>query len=255
MQNRRTFLKQMTAATWVSSVSAYGGAPAVLGSNPAAERAKAKRRERRVLWNNDGSDMLQPAYAGGKWPIPLKSPGQFLANTLSYVKETDVASIFYCAHVNEPDWEFPQEHIEVLGPNPVRHVVDFAHQNGMEFFYSIRMNDIHASLFPPKASYWPPFRLKHPELLLGYISREHWEKKTLPWIQRYSEIEKNQHLYDPQKIVELPPSGRGRSSAGRRHQTKRNGFSRRPLLGRLQLCAPRGPGPISGGRERSLPPL
>ena len=190
MKNRRTFLKQMTAATWLSSVSARGGAPAVLGSNPAAERAKARRRKRPVLWNNDGSDMLQPAYAGGKWPIPLKSPGQFVANTLSYVKGTEVASIFYCAHVNEPDWEFPRKHIEVLGPNPVRHVVDFARQNGMEFFYSIRMNDIHASLFPPKASYWPPFRLRHPELLLGYVSREHWENKTLPWIQHYTEIEK-----------------------------------------------------------------
>ncbi len=203
MKNRRTFLKQMTAATWLSSVSAHGGAPAVLGSSPAAKRAKARRRKRPVLWNNDGSDMLQPAYAGGKWPNPLKSPGKFLANTLSYVKGTEVASIFYCAHVNEPDWEFPQEHIEVLGPNPVRHAVDFARQNGMEFFYSIRMNDIHASLFPPKASYWPPFRLKHPELMLGFISREHWEKKTLPWIQRYSEIEKKQDLYDPQEIVEL----------------------------------------------------
>jgi hypothetical protein len=73
----------------------------------------------------------------------------------------------------------------------------------MEFFYSIRMNDIHASLFPPKASYWPPFRLRHPELLLGYVSREHWENKTLPWIQHYTEIEKKQHLYDPQEIVEL----------------------------------------------------
>ena len=147
--------------------------------------------------------MLQPAYAGGKWSIPLESVDQFLGSTLKYVKGTQVDSIFYCAHVNEPDWEIPRKNIEVLGANPVTHVVDFAHQNGMEFFYSIRMNDIHASLFPPKASYWPPFRLKHPDLLLGYISREHWERKALPWIQRYSEIENKQHLYNPRKAVEL----------------------------------------------------
>ncbi len=202
MKNRRAFLKEMAAATWLTSVSAQG-ASAVRASNQAGDRAKARRRKRRILWNNDGSDMLQPAYAGGKWSIPLESVDQFLGNTLNYVKGTQVDSIFYCAHVNEPDWEIPRKNIEVLGANPVTHVVDFAHQNGMEFFYSIRMNDIHASLFPPKASYWPPFRLRHPDLLLGYISREHWERKALPWIQRYSEIENKQHLYNPRKVVEL----------------------------------------------------
>ena len=87
-----------------------GFAPALLGKSRKGygqSRTKAKPvkgRRRRIVWNNDGSDMLQPAYAGGKWPIPVKSVEGFLEGTLKYVEGTQVNSIFYCAHVNEPDW-------------------------------------------------------------------------------------------------------------------------------------------------------
>ena len=204
MHNRRKFLGKAGALAGLVPASL---SQSLHGSGQTRTETKpVKGRRRRIVWNNDGSDMLQPAYAGGKWPIPMKSVKAFLEGTLKCVEGTQVDSIFYCAHVNEPDWEIPTKYIKVLGANPVKHVVDFAHRNGMEFFYTIRMNDVHAGRYPPKPSYWPPFRLKHPELLMGYISREHWEKKVTPWVERFMAIEKERwerKLYDPQKTVEL----------------------------------------------------
>ena len=75
--------------------------------------------------------------------LTLVENGRFLWNRssssgtapLRFVEATPVETILYCAHTNEPDWEFPKKYIEVLGPNPVQHVVDFARKHQKEFFY------------------------------------------------------------------------------------------------------------------------
>ena len=69
----------------------------------------------------------------------------------------------------------------------------------MEFFYAIRMNDTHASYFPPKGSYWPPFRLNHHEFLLANVSKEEFRKKYTPWISQFldeAEQRKKEKLFD-----------------------------------------------------------
>lgn len=147
------------------------------------------RNSIKVIWNNDGSDMVGPACARGTWPRPVESAQQFIDTLMRFLEGTEVDAIFYNGHTNEPDWEHPSKNIEVLGPNPLSHVVDFAHNNGMEFFYSIRMNDTHASYFPPNISYWPPFRLKHPELLLANATRKEFENKYMPWVMRFINLE------------------------------------------------------------------
>jgi hypothetical protein len=191
-KSRRTFLKQMTALSTLAPLSRAGLMHTARGSPKKGRQVpnQLKGRKRRIIWNNDGSDMLANAYARGTWPVPLKSAEQFIGNLMQYVLGTEVDSIFYCAHVNEPDWEIPLRNIEALGPNPVKHVVNFAHQHRMEFFYSIRMNDVHASYWPPNRSYWVPFRMKHPELLLGYTTAQEFEKRFLPWIRRFLELER-----------------------------------------------------------------
>lgn len=201
MKTRRTFLKETSAALLAGS-TLHAERARRAGTPAPPSRAALRDRKRRLLWNNDGSDMLQPAFAGAKFPIPVESVEQFLGNTLRFVEGTKVDTILYCAHVNQPEWEFPRKYIEALGPNPVKPVVDFARGNGMEFFYSIRMNDVHCSFYAPKASYWPPFKLKHPELLIGYISAQHWEEEVVPWIRRFMAIEEERWqrgLYDPEK--------------------------------------------------------
>lgn len=191
-ENRRIFLKR--AGVWASLSPALAAihlrGASRQPSRSAGSRLALRNRRRRVVWNNDGSDLQAAAYGRGKWPIPLQSPDQFLGNLMKYVEGTQVDSIFYNGHTNEADWEFPSTYIQALGPNPLRHGVEFAHKNGMEFFYSIRMNDVHASYWPPNRGYWVPFRLQHPELLLGYTTAEEFEQKFMPWIRRFLDIER-----------------------------------------------------------------
>ena len=190
MENRRVFLKEMAAvAALASACSQESAGPAVRSGSIPRDRFEARRRKRRLVWNNDGSDIQSTARGRGTFPAPVQSVDQYLSYTMKYLEGTQVNSIFYNGHTNEPDWEFPTEKIAVLAPNPVKHVVDFAGRNGMEFFYSIRMNDTHAAYFPPNRGYWVPFRLQHPELLLGYISQEHWENHCLPWITKFIRLE------------------------------------------------------------------
>ncbi len=206
MRDRRTFLKGIGGlGMWATALPGARGS-LFLQSEIIRKRTAARQRRRRIIWNNDGSDIQSIAYAGGKWPIPLESVEQFWGGTLRFLEGTPVDTILYCAHTNEPDWEFPRKYIEVLGPNPVKHVVDFARRLKKEFFYSIRMNDVHCSRYAPKAGYWPAFKLAHPELLLGYVSHEHWEKEVVPWLERFMPIEEERwktKLYDPQKEREL----------------------------------------------------
>ena len=56
----------------------------------------------------------------------------------------------------------------MLGPDPVQHAVRFAHDNRMEFFFSLRMNDIHCAVYPG-LQYWSPFKLENPQLLQSRI--------------------------------------------------------------------------------------
>src|SRR5688572_23788241 len=100
-------------------------------------------RVRRFPWNNDGSDIAGPAYGRGGWPFPVTSPEQLINSCMRFLERTAVDGIYYCGYVNEPDWEHPEQFIPGLAPDPIRHVVDFAHARELEFFYSIRMNDRH----------------------------------------------------------------------------------------------------------------
>jgi hypothetical protein len=168
----------------------------------------SSHEHRRLCWNNDGSDMLGAAYGVGAWPVPLKSVEQFINNLTKFVEGTDVNSIFYCGHTNEPVWELIQHNriaarnIAALGPDPDQAVVDFAHHNGMEYFYSIRMNDIHASYFTPKLSYWPPFRREHVDLTLGYVNAADWNGRFQPWIDKYLDIDRRRFDEDRQDDFE-----------------------------------------------------
>ncbi len=143
MKNRRTFLKGIGGiGLWGSTPLPGARGSRFLQPEIVRKRTKARQQRRPIIWNNDGSDIQSIAYAGGKWPNPLESVEQFWGGTLRFLEGTPVETILYCAHTNEPDWEFPKKYIEVLGPNPVQHVVDFARKHQKEFFYSIRMNDV-----------------------------------------------------------------------------------------------------------------
>ena len=76
-------------------------------------KLRAIHKPRRLIWNNDGSDMLGPAYATGAWP-PLKSVKHFIDNLMRYTENSEIDALFYCGHTNEPDWEHPQKNRYLL---------------------------------------------------------------------------------------------------------------------------------------------
>lgn len=160
-------------------------------------REALRNRKRRILWNNDGEDLLLPAnynspgaewlrgeYSGcGDMPRRLCVVDDFLGQRMKGKLEgTQVDGIFYCGYVCVPNWEFPAENTRALGPDPLKHAVDYAHANNMEFFYSFRMNDPHPMLHRGTWS-WSQFRMRNLHLLQGKIDRDWFERKFLPWLR------------------------------------------------------------------------
>ena len=183
MQNRRSFLKRALAAP---------AAAAPLAARSHAPGAPPGGRRRRIIWNNDGDDLRFMAFGLGrlwtadnpeaiKLPERYSSAAQFLDLRMTPLAGTQVDSLFYCGHFNWSVWDFPRERIAALGPDPLTPVVDFAHKNGMEFFFSIRMNDCHSSFGSQGPAWWEPFRLANPQLLQANVTREEFERRFLAW--------------------------------------------------------------------------
>lgn len=141
-------------------------------------RKEAAWRERRIMYNDDGCDTR-----------PFSTPEEFIALRLKQVANTQVDTICYCtgggglywAHVpkmGEMLGEFVADNeeqyvkdlcsglrtLEKLGTDPLAVAVKFGHENGMEVFWSSRMNNIEDSF-----AAWghPRWKREHPEFMLG----------------------------------------------------------------------------------------
>lgn len=191
MQNRRVFLRTVVATT----TSAVAFLKNLMGPHhsfaaPAILRAPAKDRRRRIIYNDDGDYLWYVAHgipwSGNGLPSRFKSVDQFLEFRVKGALEgTQVDSLAYCAFINGPSWEYPWDNLEGLRPDPINHVVDYAHQKGVEFIYSLRMNDIHKSVYPMQEQ-WSRFQLENPQVLQAHVGREEFEKKILPWTRGLS---------------------------------------------------------------------
>jgi len=165
------------AAGTDSSVTA---APA-LGTSMKALRQKAAARPRRILFNNDGAEPV----------IGMKTPSakELLDLHTSALAGTQVDSIFYCTrssgfglftHFTKVgqvfttlEGRYSVNQMPALlkaGIDPLRVMVDFSKQHGLEVFWSMRMNDTHDG---QRAEYGPiilrtnTLKMTHPEYLLG----------------------------------------------------------------------------------------
>lgn len=143
-------------------------------SDWAAVRKKAADRRRRVIFNNDGDDVffaLEP------------TPAAFLANRCIGLEGSQVDTIVYCtcaggfdrySHDSRVAQLFtatiepvlPRNHARALidqGRDNLTLVIEFCRANGLEVFWSIRMNDLHDCWYPCMLS---DFKKDHPDLLL-----------------------------------------------------------------------------------------
>ena len=144
-------------------------------------------RPRRIIFNNDGCDVLYEMTAGTKEAF-LAARSTALANTQvdtvfytptcsgfgQFTYATDVGDRFTCTE--KPDDEslvgnFSNNRFGQLleqGLDPVAMETEFCHQNGIECFCSFRMNDIHDGWAAWYSHYlFNPLKRKHRSWLVG----------------------------------------------------------------------------------------
>jgi hypothetical protein len=160
-------------------VSFADDSPAQNGKAPSASmkalRKAAAERKRRIIYNNDGND--------ARWlPDEPHTLENFLGKRVAGLAGSQVDSIFYCTGVfnlythssKEGETRFYREEQALKlnrspeqdrdGPDTLGSMIKFGHRNGMEVFWSMRMNDCHDSTDPTCMSQW---KLDHLDWLVG----------------------------------------------------------------------------------------
>ncbi len=137
--------------------------------------------------NNDGCDAL---YYPKSEAVTVAA---FLAMRTTPLAGTHVGSLAYCTISSgfsnfthqtkvgtlltrsgaengyQPDMRNVAQDLIDGGTDCLEAVIDFGHQNGMEVFWSMRMNDTHDEAHRPDKPYFlfPPLKVEHPEWLVG----------------------------------------------------------------------------------------
>jgi hypothetical protein len=152
-----------------------------------AARSILAAKPRRLIANNDGCDCL---YFPGKLE---PSPKNFLDLRTTHLAGSQVGAISYCTissgfghfthHTKvgtvltrqgadydiQPDRRNITADLIKQGTDPLEAVTEFAHEHGMESFWSMRMNDTHDVAHRPDKPYFlfPQMKVDHPEWLVG----------------------------------------------------------------------------------------
>ena len=187
-----TRAKRRIARWAIAGMIGFLGAWGTLSAEPIssltelrAQRQQAAARQRRVIFNNDGNE---PVYL-----CKTTSPEELLSFRTTPLAGSHVDAIFYCTwssgfgmfthftkvgqifttregrFTNNCMPEFIEKRID-----PLQVLVEFAHSNRMELFWSFRMNDTHDG---SPTDYGPimfranKLKQAHPEWLIGSINK------------------------------------------------------------------------------------
>ena len=167
--SRRTFLTGLSTAgtSWASTGAVCGQS----GSDPAsiAARRKAAWRRRPLILDDDG-DVVYDDEA-------RKGPAAFLALRMHECVAAGVNSLAWCimwgiakqGKTPVRYWQTQQRGVpfQTNMPDPTRVIARFCHNNEIEVFGSIRMNDCHDGYGLPFPEPVYPLKVAHPELLIG----------------------------------------------------------------------------------------
>jgi hypothetical protein len=193
----RRGLGEIACFSLVAVLAGIAGAQTEAGS-PAPETARtiteskamaqmreaAKNRQRRIIYNNDGNEILIRR---------IESVEDFLGMRIEAAVGTQVDSISYCTGVatmyghdtqiaerfDSPedkvkDWADNMRLLRKEGTDQLGATIHRAHQAGMEVFWSHRVNDIHDTIdFAELFSQW---KARHPECLMSTAE----DAKTYP---------------------------------------------------------------------------
>lgn len=156
-------------------------------------RKNARERKRKVIFNNDGCDVLY-------YPEKLSvSKENFLARRTSFLAPK-CDTLMYCPiSAGQGNFTLPIEGADLLLANPPRKgykniaatlikngddyfqwLIDYCHQNKMEIFFSFRMNDTHDQRHTPQNPSWffSNFKNQNRHLLFG---KDHKSNPPIGW--------------------------------------------------------------------------
>ena len=142
-----------------------------------AQRAALRAKERVILHDNDGCDML---YLDRKWKA---TEDDFIASRIGYIGDTRTDTMIYCPisagfgyftlkKVGDPltvtipymNTRNAVEEFDRIGKDSLQMSIDYARRHGKEAFLGIRFNDTHDSAHK---KLFPPWKERHPEVLFG----------------------------------------------------------------------------------------
>ena len=145
----------------------------------------ARWRRRRIIYNNDGDDVIATEKKSGD-NLTLRTDRELMDDFLDArtrpLVGTQVDSNWYCSCMAGVRFShrtrlggfhgegIPLELVERYGRDSLQIQTDFSHDNNMEAFWSLRMNDCHDA-HPMGTRRWTyglaPFKRDHPEFLMG----------------------------------------------------------------------------------------
>lgn len=154
-------------------------------------RRQARRRKRRIIYNNDGDDAVY-ARTGAELEhdaaegLTVRTEGEVIDDFLNARNTpligSQVDSNWYCSCMAGLTFshqtklggfygrEMPLQLVQKYGRDTLQIHTDFSHEHGMESFWSLRMNDVHDS-YDEGERRWDyglsPFKRDHPQFLMG----------------------------------------------------------------------------------------
>lgn len=176
------------ACAFLAGLAAADPAPDSPGLRALREtRKELAHRQRRIIFNNDGCDAL---YLPKTEQLKVET---FLDKRTTPLKGTQVDTISYCTISSgfsffthrtkvgtmltrqpgdfgiRPEMRNITQEMADQGTDCLQAVLEFAHQNGMECFWSMRMNDTHDAEYRPDKPYllYPPLKEQNPGWLVG----------------------------------------------------------------------------------------
>jgi hypothetical protein len=163
-----------------------------------ADRLKARWRQRRLIYNNDGDDAVE-ARSGVEHEydvsegLTVRASGD-LAQDFLDARSTPLigtqvdsnwfascmAGLTFSHHTKLGGFygkEIPLELVEKYGRDTLQIQLDFSHEHGMEAVWALRMNDVHDA-HAPGSRRWTyglaPFKKENPEFMMG--QEGDWDK-------------------------------------------------------------------------------
>ena len=126
----------------------------------AESRQEARWRQRRIIYNNDGDDVIQAERRHDQEEeLLVRGDGELLDDFINArigpLVGTQVDSNWYASCIGGQTYShytklggfygkgISQELVDIYGRDSLEIQVDYSHEHGMEGFWSLRMNDAH----------------------------------------------------------------------------------------------------------------